>query len=995
MITIADLESLYEKAGNAPSEELIVGIRTAYIGGSVPKLMLSAFLDRHIRELEITADSLCNQTEEPDSAGKDLLALAGQLIAANVLILLEMNSNESVRTNLLAFLDYAAHSVPSKYDFAGTAVKIVSHNIISTGYDWSMIENSESLDMLAYQLCNKARYNEGASNHFEYTGRGQVDIRKGVMKVMSTPLGESGVVAYSLDDGKIEVVTRNSREERLKSSDSNSARKLESFAKGFLMSQYLLNRGQSQLASRSFKVGDKVTLKYLDVVTDDKGNRNIRCEIMDCMEPICGQIISEELVKGLYTDDLIDYIYDDDCFPDAVIEYADEQGYEFSIRDSYRSFAEKKAKEDEKSFSLFKAKAFYISDKYKRIYWMTPGGYGAVSYIIDGVKVGDVKIMEIDSIQPVNKDIYINIREPKYMNDRVAREWDENSVLEDYVIDVNDALQQVRGRQVDNKEEDRRKGIVRRLASILSCGGKDSLDAYRHMLCSEFLYNCVDGDWTALKSSSEYLRCCIEYAQTGKISHREQDVVLSSEKDKILRCLSMSGDTGNIHDIASLIDKEGLKSTSNQIASLLLAQCLSVKFQDTVSLSDNELRKKISELLGVADQFCEKGEEVYGKYGKGENANREFKSSYVFRNDMKNKMVPDIDYQGRGQVFEAVCAFLNTNGGEVYIGVNDRTGDPILSEDYGLNADIRWLSENFDTLKMTRSKQLGHPIPKADSKDHMVLFLNTEKELYFSETLQNNIEISVTEDQDAICIKVAPSKFEIAYLYKNSKQKAGGVAFKRDGNSTRVMSDYDKEVRMMTLMEVSKTAKFAATIQDAINGRNRLIFRNYASGNTGTRRDRHVFPINLFYNNENVYCWDLEDNEPKQFRLARIESIDLDGVQNYFGVSLSPGRSDVFRWVYEDKPKHIKIRMKVGALNYLLEEYSNAKNLPQEELYEESKDIWILDTYLQNFGALRRFYLGLADQIEILDTEDSDDLKADIADFVHNKLSGYCILPTE
>lgn len=989
MASIEQLNTLFINCNNAPSAELIGAIYSTYSEGEMPKLSLSALLDRHITLLSEKADILCTKQDVLNSTEKELLALAGQLLAANVLILLDMNSIDAAKSNLLMFIDYAAHSITSRYDFAATAIKIMSYNIVSTGYDWSIIKNSESLDMLAYQLCNKSRYNEAISNHFEYIGRGYVDIRKDVMKIMSTPLEGSGVVAYSLDDGKIEVVTRNSREERLKSSDSNSAKKLESFAKGFLISQYLLNRDQSRSASRRFNVGDKVTLKYLGVVTDDNGERNIRCEIMDCMEPICGQIISEELVKGLYTEDLIDYIYDDDCFPDAVIEYADEQGYEFSIRDSYRSFAEKKAREDEKNYTVFKAKAFYISDQYKRIYWMTPSGYGAVSFIIDGVKVGDIKIMEIDSIHPVNKDLYINIREPKYENSQAVREWDDNSVLENYVVDVKDALQMIKGQQVDNKEEYRRKNIVKRFASILCCEGKDSLDTYRHMLCSEFLYNCIDEDWAALKSSSEYLRCCIEYAQTGKVSHREQDVILSSEKDKILRCLSMSGDTENIHNIASLIDKDGLKSTSNQIASLLLAQCLSVKFQDTVSLSDNELRKKISELLGVADQFCEKGEEVYGKYGKGENSNREFKSSYVFRNDMKNKRVPDIDYQGRGQVFEAVCAFLNTNGGEVYIGVNDKTGDPILSEDYGLNADIKWLSENFDTLKMTKSKLLGHPIPKADSKDHMVLFLNTEKELYFSETLQNFIEISVTEDQDAICIRVSPSKFEIAYLYKNSKQKSGGVAFKRDGNSTRPMSDHDKEVRMMSLMEVSKTAKFAATIQDAINGRNRLIFRNYASGNTGTRKDRHVFPINLFYNNENVYCWDLEDNVPKQFRLARIESIELDGVQNYFGVSLAPGKSDVFRWVYEGAPKHIRIRMKVRALNYLLEEYSNAKNLPKEELYEESKDVWILDTYLQGFGAIRRFYLGLADQIEILDTEDSEALKADIADFLRTNFTKF------
>lgn len=74
--------------------------------------------------------------------------------------------------------------------------------------------------------------------------------------------------------------------------------------------------------------------------------------------------------------------------------------------------------------------------------------------------------------------------------------------------------------------------------------------------------------------------------------------------------------------------------------------------------------------------------------------------------------------------------------------------------------------------------------------------------------------------------------------------------------------------------------------------------------------------------------------------------------------------------------------MDVGALNYLLEEYSTAGSLPKEELYEESPNKWILDTKIQDFGAVRRFYLGLADKIEILDSEDSKALKEDIARFL-------------
>ena len=96
----------------------------------------------------------------------------------------------------------------------------------------------------------------------------------------------------------------------------------------------------------------------------------------------------------------------------------------------------------------------------------------------------------------------------------------------------------------------------------------------------------------------------------------------------------------------------------------------------------------------------------------------------------------------------------------------------------------------------------------------------------------------------------------------------------------------------------------------------------------------------------------------------------------------------MFRWLDEGKKSyHIKLRMAVAAKNYLVEEYSCAENLPKEELYEEKKDVWILDTRLNGLDAVRRFYLGLADRIEILDTEDSDALKAAIVKFVAENIA--------
>ncbi len=131
-------------------------------------------------------------------------------------------------------------------------------------------------------------------------------------------------------------------------------------------------------------------------------------------------------------------------------------------------------------------------------------------------------------------------------------------------------------------------------------------------------------------------------------------------------------------------------SPQGQIGSFVLGKILSSLHKDEITADEESLRRKICSILGVESAFIERSSNRVGKYGKTEGQEVEFKSSYVYRNDDKG---PDINFQGRGQVFEAVCGFLNADGGTLYLGVKDN-GDPVLAEDSGLHADIRWLSAN-------------------------------------------------------------------------------------------------------------------------------------------------------------------------------------------------------------------------------------------------------------------------------------------------------------
>jgi predicted DNA-binding transcriptional regulator YafY len=727
--------------------------------------------------------------------------------------------------------------------------------------------------------------------------------------------------------------------------------------------------------------GESVDIKVLGFTADGE---SLLCRVVGEDSSVRGPLVNEELIKGVWTKDIIDYFFEDDCVRGAVL-YRDEYGYSFSIADAYTSYARRQAEKELREGLCFRAKVYNVNEEWGRVNWITPSGYGGISKSEDtpGVKVGDTAVLQVLNVQKQGANTYINLCYPKYGVDSVRPFSEDNDILGGFVT-TEEELKRSRD-EARSTQSDKGRDTLRVLSSILSSTSsrETSIDSYRLLLVALFLSSVVDDKESveSLRAEAYYLGQCIAFAQGDPVI-TVRGVALSETKQAVIRVLShwdsLEGDVGK-----ELIEAAG-STLPGRIASLLLGVRISDEFQDEVSADREVVRRKICTLLGVEDAFMAEGSIRKGKYGVAEGHEVEFKSSYVFRNDGKG---PDIDYQGRGQVFEAVCAFLNADGGVLYLGVSD-AGDPIVSKDYGLSADMTWLTEHYNQINQKRIRLLGHPVPTADNLDHYVLFLNAEKELYFKESLQGNITIEVTEDGDAIRMTVAPAEYEIAYLYSD-RTRSDGVAYVRDGGRTLPMSRVQKEQRLAALKHITKEMGFVVAIQEAIDRHQRIIFKDYASGNSGEVRDRYVVPINLFYNDENVFCLDLDAKTYKQFRLHRIGAVEPSEDTSPYTLPVSePKEADVFRWVLPDGERsyHVRLRLDVASKNYLLEEYSCADKLPKEEFYEEEKNKWILDTHVNGLGAVRRFYLGLADRIEILDTEDSEELKKDIAEYVKKNI---------
>ena len=777
---------------------------------------------------------------------------------------------------------------------------------------------------------------------FTYAGKGFVSLRDGIVTIATTDQTENCATAYTLADGAVKVVTRNVRDERLKETERNEAEVLEDFAEQFVGVQRRIIPRRSTALSE----GNRVTITG---IREDKDGY-FWCKPVGGDEEL--PLFNDELVSGTDVRDLMPYLYEDDFIKGAVVE-ADDAGLGISIREAYLAFAVQEAQRAIRNKHFFKGRVLYVDDR--RILWMTACGFFGISRFQEGLEPGQEAVLSVVNTQ-FRKDTYINVEVDETGGEGMAvQAFDEDKLLNDFILDAPPAETNAEtGCEVSVRQ------VARLLGSDIPIG---SLEKYRTLLAALFVAEALQDNELAaeFRYRADVLQRKIMYAQ-GKTVR-----AMDNAPDEIA-CLLPAADP------VAFLDREGL---AGSIARLLAAAKFSIDFADILPVKADDVRRRVCHLLGVEDAFRSSGARVTGKYGLGEGNEVEFKSSYVMRNDGRG---PDLDYQGRGQVFEAVCGFLNADGGVLFLGVND-SGDPITAEGRGLDGDMNWFRQNSDTVLRRAQRLLGHPVSIPDTIDHYVLFLQQEKKIYFKDTLQDNITIEPTADADAIRISVKPAEYEIAYLYKD-RTWADGTAYVRDGNQTLPMSEEGKRRRLMTLKRVDKDISHLVKLQEAIDKKHKVYLRGYASGNSGEVRDRFVVPINLFYNDEKVWCYDLEDHRLKQFNLSRIGEVDTGVDDPVYNHDFQPCEADVFSWVDSEKSYHIRLRMEVRAYNYLVETFAGARQLPPDQLWQEDETHWILDTTVHGLSPARWFYLILADKIEILDSPASEALKEDIRKFV-------------
>ena len=267
-----------------------------------------------------------------------------------------------------------------------------------------------------------------------------------------------------------------------------------------------------------------------------------------------------------------------------------------------------------------------------------------------------------------------------------------------------------------------------------------------------------------------------------------------------------------------------------------------------------------------------------------------------------------------------------------------------------LNMSYRTIYRYIDTFKSSGfavSKlygnvyKLGKMPKRAPDFENLIYF--SEEEAYIVNSLIDNLDQTNN-------LKVG-LKRKLATIY----------------NSTSIVEYVDKR-------NISTKVR---ALTEAVKNKKKVRLIGYESANSDSVKDRLVEPFAFSTNLIDVFAYDLSDLHNKVFKISRIGEVEsLDEGWEFEG-SHRRQSTDVFR-MSGKSPKAIKLRLGIRSKNLLLEEYPlAAKDITRKGAY------WLLETGVYDYAGVCRFYLGLADDIEI---QDSPELEAYVQDYVRKHI---------
>lgn len=202
---------------------------------------------------------------------------------------------------------------------------------------------------------------------------------------------------------------------------------------------------------------------------------------------------------------------------------------------------------------------------------------------------------------------------------------------------------------------------------------------------------------------------------------------------------------------------------------------------------------------------------------------------------------------------------------------------------------------------------------------------------------------------------------EVAIIYETLELIEGTTSVKEQLiRKLNVLYDFK------ALEQLQKTNDLAKihTLSEAIKNKKQVHLKKYRSSNSDNISDRKVEPFDFSPDYRSVWCFELDSKSCKQFKLSRIQDIELTNRNWENEMMHHIFFTDAFRIAAIRPLEKIEATLSLKAYNLLVEEYPLSR-----ECIEENKGSYHLKIPVSGYQGIGRFVLGLPGEIEVLGTK--------------------------
>ena len=159
-------------------------------------------------------------------------------------------------------------------------------------------------------------------------------------------------------------------------------------------------------------------------------------------------------------------------------------------------------------------------------------------------------------------------------------------------------------------------------------------------------------------------------------------------------------------------------------------------------------------------------------------------------------------------------------------------------------------------------------------------------------------------------------------------------------------------------------AAHVANLRKAVQTKRMVVLHDYESANSNDVRNRLVEPFGFTNDFIEVWAYDTESNSNKLFKVQRFGEVEITELAWEYEISHRKQGRDIFRMTGYANSR-VRMQLSVRAKNLLIEEYP----LAEKEITRDG-NFWILDTVVNDFAGICRYYVGLISEIKVLEGDD-------------------------